>query len=96
MAEGAAVVLAARSEAKLKTLASELGELAHAVVGDVASCKAIVPAAIATIGGLDIVVYTAGIAEPCAIGEMSVECFRTHLDINLTVNFIVAQAAPST
>ncbi len=95
-AEGAAVTLAARSLDKLTALAAELGSTAHVVaadVGDVASCRAIVPAAIEAMGGLDVVVYTAGIIRPCLLKDITVEDFKEHIDINLTGNFIVAQAA---
>ena len=62
-------------------------------VGDVGECKTIVATAIDRMGGLDALVYTAGLCEPCSLSEMSVESFRAHLDINLTGNFIVARAA---
>lgn len=96
LAQGAAVALAARSEAKLRAVAADLGKDAHVVVGDVgdeASCETIVPAAIAALGGLDIVVYTAGLCQPCLVKDMTVADFKAHLDINLTGNFIVARAA---
>jgi NAD(P)-dependent dehydrogenase (short-subunit alcohol dehydrogenase family) len=96
LAQGAAVALAARSEAKLREVASDLGKDAHVVVGDVgdeAACAAIVPAAIAALGGLDIVVYTAGLCQPCLVKDMTVADFKAHLDINLTGNFIIARAA---
>ena len=95
-AAGATVAVAARSRDKLEDIARELGSSAHVVVadvGDVASCQAIVPAAVAAMSGLDIVVYTAGICEPCLVKDMSVDDFKRHLDINLTGNFIIAQAA---
>lgn len=95
-AEGAELALAARSTDKLAEAARQIGSGAHVVTGDVAdeaSCKAIVPAAIAAMGGLDVVVYAAGICEPCLVKDMSIETFKKHLDVNLTGNFIVAQAA---
>jgi NAD(P)-dependent dehydrogenase (short-subunit alcohol dehydrogenase family) len=95
-AEGATVALAARSEDKLRAIATELGSSTQVIlgdVGDVASCQAIVPAAIKAMGGLDVVVYSAGICEPCLVKNMSIEDFKRHIDINLTGNFIVAQAA---
>lgn len=94
--EGAEVTLAARRQDKLQAVAGELGDRSHVVVADVAdaaSCAAIVPAAIAAMGGLDVAVYTAGICEPCLVKDMTLEVFKRHLDINLTGNFIVAQAA---
>lgn len=95
-AEGAEVVLAARSGDKLAALARELGGKVHIVTGDVgdaASCEAIVPAAIEAMHGLDVVVYSAGLCEPCLVKDMTVESFKAHIDVNLTGNFIVARAA---
>jgi NAD(P)-dependent dehydrogenase (short-subunit alcohol dehydrogenase family) len=95
-ARGAQVTISARSKGKLEALAAELGKDCHVVigdVGDVASCQAIVPAAILAMSGLDSVVYCAGMVEPCLVKEMTVESFKRHLDVNLTGNFIVAQAA---
>ena len=94
--EGAEIALAARSTDKLRTIASELGANAHVVTGDVGevrSCGEIVPGAITAMGGLDVVVYTAGLIHPCLVKDMTVESFKEHLDINLTGNFIVAKAA---
>lgn len=94
--EGAEVTLVARSRERLAPLCAALGPRAHAVAADVAdvdSCRTIVPAAISAMGGLDLVVYTAGLCEPCLVKDMSVETFKAHLDVNLTGNFIVAQAA---
>lgn len=94
--QGARVALAARSEGKLRQLAQELGNDAAVIVADVAdiaSCQAIVPAAVRALGGLDALVYAAGICEPCLLQDMTVEDFKRHIDVNLTGNFIVAQAA---
>lgn len=95
-AGGAKVALAARSEDKLRRLAGELGGGAAVIVADVAdvaACQSIVPAAIKVLGGLDAVVYASGICEPCLLQDMTVADFKRHLDVNLTGNFIVAQAA---
>ena len=94
--EGAEVTLVGRSRARLGALAEELGKRSHVIVRDVAdvdSCITIVPASIEAMGTLDAVVYPAGIVEPCLLKNMSIESFKRHLDVNLTGNFIVAQAA---
>ena len=92
---GAKVAIAARSEGKLRKIAEELSGawVIVADVGDTADCQAIVPQALKSLGGLDVVVYAAGICEPCLLKDMTLENFKRHLDINLTGNFIVAQAA---
>ena len=93
---GARVALAARSEGRLRETAEALGGGAAVIVADVAdiaSCQGIVPAALAALGGLDAMVYAAGVCEPCLLKDMTVEGFKRHLDVNLTGNFVVAQAA---
>ena len=95
-AAGAEVAIVARSEDKLRGLARELGGSTRVIVadvGDAVSCQGIVPAAIKAMGGLDAVVYSAGICEPRLVKDMTLEDFRRHIDVNLTGNFIVAQAA---
>ncbi len=95
-AEGAAVAIAARSRDKLRAIAAELGAQACVIVedvGDADSCAKIVPTAIDALGGLDLVVYTAGLCEPKSLAEMTVEDFKAHLDVNLTGNFIIARDA---
>lgn len=95
-AEGAELALVARSREKLSTAAAQLGGKTHVItadVGDAASCATIVPQAIKAMGGLDALVYAAGLCEPCLVKDLTVERFKQHLDVNLTGNFIVAQAA---
>jgi NAD(P)-dependent dehydrogenase (short-subunit alcohol dehydrogenase family) len=93
-ANGAQVAIAARSKDKLRAIGAELNAaVIVADVGDAASCRQIVPQALDSLGGLDAVVYAAGICEPCLLKDMTVDDFKRHLDVNLTGNFIVAQAA---
>lgn len=94
-AGGAKLAIAARSGDKLNRVAGELGgaKVIVADVADTAACQRIVPAAIEALGGLDAVVYAAGICEPRLLKDMTIDDFKRHLDINLTGNFIVAQAA---
>ena len=68
-AAGAKVAIAARSEDKLRKIAEELGGASVIVadVGDAAACQAIVPQALKSLGGLDALVYAAGICEPCPL-----------------------------
>lgn len=95
-AEGAELALAARSKDRLAKAAAEINGKARVItadVGDMASCATIVPQAIDRMGGLDVVVYAAGLCEPCLVKDLTVERFKQHLDVNLTGNFIVARAA---
>jgi NAD(P)-dependent dehydrogenase (short-subunit alcohol dehydrogenase family) len=94
-AGGAKVALVARSTDKLRQISQELGdaEVIVADVGDIGDCQGIVPAAVKGLGGLDAVVYSAGICEPRLLKDMTIEDFKRHIDVNLTGNFIVAQAA---
>ena len=94
--EGAEVTLVARSEDTLQTAADKIEGKTHIVVGDVAdeqSCAKIVPQAIEAMNGLDVVVYCAGVIQLCKLEDMTVDSFKTHLDVNLTGNFIVARDA---
>jgi NAD(P)-dependent dehydrogenase (short-subunit alcohol dehydrogenase family) len=93
---GARLALAARSGDRLRALADQLGNDAAVIVADVAddeSCRTIVPAGVRALGGLDAMVYCAGICEPRLLKDLTVAEFRRHLDVNLTGNFIAAQAA---
>lgn len=94
-ADGGSIVLAARSADALAVLSGEFGgcPVVTADVAEAASCARIVPAAIEALGGLDVVVYAAGVAEPCLIEDMGLDDFRRHLDVNLVGNFVVARAA---
>ena len=93
--EGAELTLVGRSKEKLAAAAAEL-DGCHVIIGDVGDvdeCNSIVSLAVDKMGGLDSLVYTAGLCEPCSLSDMSVASFKAHLDINLTGNFIVARAA---
>ena len=95
-AEGAVLTVAARSTDQLKAIAKGLGggtSVVTADVADVEACQTIVPAAIAAMNGLDVVVYASGICEPRLVKDLTIKQFKQHIDVNLTGNFIVAQAA---
>jgi NAD(P)-dependent dehydrogenase (short-subunit alcohol dehydrogenase family) len=94
--EGAEVTIVGRSRERLDTAIELIGGQSRVIVADVGdeeSCGSIVPRALDFMGGLDHVVYTAGVCEPCLVKDMSLGMFRNHLDVNLTGNFIVARAA---
>jgi NAD(P)-dependent dehydrogenase (short-subunit alcohol dehydrogenase family) len=94
VAEGARVVLAARSLDALETLAIELGGPAHAQViqtdlTDAAQIAAAVALAVSAFGGLDIALNNAGISPPrtdfTAVTDVA---FDATLNVNLRAVFI--------
>ncbi|WP_171181676.1 SDR family NAD(P)-dependent oxidoreductase [Ruegeria sp. HKCCD8929] len=94
--EGAEVAIVARNEASLQKAAAEIGgdvTIIPTDVADDAACETIVPNAVAKLGGLDVMVYCAGVIDLCPLEDMTVESFRKHIDVNLTGNFIVARDA---
>lgn len=94
--EGAMVALNARRKEVLDKVAATIGDNAVVVAGDVSipeTAAHVVAQAIKGLGGLDIVVYAAGIVVPRLLKDMTVEDFVAHLQVNLIGNFAVARAA---
>ncbi len=93
---GCNVVLAARREDRLKSLASELGgEQALAVPTDVtdsSACAALVDRAIDHFGSLDILINNAGLGTYAPITEADPEDWRTMFDVNVLGVLYVTQA----
>ncbi|MEM9715614.1 MAG: SDR family oxidoreductase [Pseudomonadota bacterium] len=87
VAEGARVVLAARSKDAIEALAEELGESAIAQTCDVSdetSVQALVKSAVDAFGSLDILVNNAGIIEPIdRLEDVSSEGWSKLIDINV-------------
>jgi NAD(P)-dependent dehydrogenase (short-subunit alcohol dehydrogenase family) len=99
-AEGASVVLGARSAVRLETVAADIaahGGRALAVLGDAADerfAKQLVAAALARFGGLDIAVGNAGVVgDLAAVPDMAPENWRRVLAVNLDGAFLTARAA---
>ncbi|MEP0519453.1 MAG: SDR family oxidoreductase [Hyphomicrobiales bacterium] len=97
--EGAQVVLGARREPELKSLAkqiSEAGGSATYLVGDVCDedyAKALVDLAIQEFGGLDGAFNNAGmLGQTSPVSEMELATWRTILATNLTSAFLAAKA----
>jgi NAD(P)-dependent dehydrogenase (short-subunit alcohol dehydrogenase family) len=97
-AEGAAVVLNARTESPLQQLAAEIrrdGGAASVVLGDVALTQVhdqLVQAAVRDFGGLDIAVNNVGTAGPSrSLADLSDAEWRHLLDTNLTAAFLGAR-----
>jgi NAD(P)-dependent dehydrogenase (short-subunit alcohol dehydrogenase family) len=93
-AEGAAVVVAARTRDAIEGVATELrgiGATAHAIVcdvADVASVHALGAAARAALGGVDILVNNAGVGSSAPVAKLSVEEWRRALDVIATGTFL--------
>ena len=93
--EGAAVSLVGRRKATLDEIARDLPK-ATAIVADVtnaADCTAMVEAAHAAHGPIDIVIANAGAAESAPAGKISPEHWDRMIGVNLTGAFFTVQAA---
>ncbi len=92
---GAAVTVAGRRKAPLDEIAASLpkGKAAVADVTREADCAAMVEAARAAHGPLDIVVANAGLAESAAAGKIDLDHWQRALDVNLTGAFLTVKAA---
>ena len=94
--EGAEVAIAGRTNASVKAAVADysLSEV-HTVVGDVArvsDCQALVESALSTMGGLDILVNSAGVFEPAGISETDEKLWDRVLDTNLKGSYFCSQA----
>lgn len=97
--EGAHVVAAARRLERLEALARDCADLPGRVVplpldvGTVPAIEAGLNEASAALGGLDVLINNAGVAEPERALELSEAQWDAHLDINLKGCFFAAQSA---
>jgi NAD(P)-dependent dehydrogenase (short-subunit alcohol dehydrogenase family) len=95
--EGAAVSLVGRRKAPLDEIAKNLPK-ATAITADVtnaADCTAMVGAARAAHGPIDIIIANAGVAESLAFAKISTEHWQRMIGVNLTGAFLTVQAALS-
>jgi glucose 1-dehydrogenase len=97
---GAAVIVNFRSsEEEAKRVVAEIKQQrgdAIAIRGDVSKpdeCDALFEAARQHFGGLDIVIPNAGIQRDAPFAEMTLDQWRQVIDVNLTGQFLCAQAA---
>ncbi len=93
---GARVAIAGRNAAKGAAALAELGGDAIFLTVDVtekAQCVAMVEAALAAFGRLDILINNAGTTVRKAPQDLSEEEFRMVMDVNLTSAFLASQAA---
>jgi NAD(P)-dependent dehydrogenase (short-subunit alcohol dehydrogenase family) len=98
-AHGADVVAADADVSRARALAAQLeadGVVASGVrvdVTDEASVKTMVAAAVAALGGLDVLVNAAGVTVRKRAEDLSPEEWRRILDVNATGTFLCCQAA---
>jgi meso-butanediol dehydrogenase / (S,S)-butanediol dehydrogenase / diacetyl reductase len=93
-AEGAKVVVTGRRREPIEAVAAEVNGLA--VAGDTTDpshATEAVAAAVATFGGLDVLVANAGIGFGGSAGDVSDEHWQRTLDVNLTGPMVLTRAA---
>jgi 3alpha(or 20beta)-hydroxysteroid dehydrogenase len=93
--EGARVVVADVLDDEAASVAADLGDAARAVhldVTDEASWAAGVEAAVLAFGGLDVLVSNAGIIRTGALEELSLELYRSIVDVNQVGCFLGMRA----
>lgn len=84
---------ATKAERECKRLGTDTCYTIEADVGDSRQARSLVSRAADLLGGLDIVVNNAGIAEPIPILEVTDETWQRHIDVNLSAGFSVTQEA---
>lgn len=84
---------AAKAEQECKRLGTDRCYTIEADVGDSRQARSLVSRAADLLGGLDIVVNNAGIADPIPILEVTDETWQRHLNVNLSAGFSVTQEA---
>jgi NAD(P)-dependent dehydrogenase (short-subunit alcohol dehydrogenase family) len=93
---GARVALLARRRGRLDDAAKEAGSGAVAVTCDVtdeASCRSAIAEAAAELGGIDALVYTAGIGPLARLADTEAETWRRVFDTNVTGAALATAAA---
>ncbi len=97
--QGAKVAVSGTRREALEALAAELGDRVTVLpcdLADAAAVEALVPAAEAAMGGLDILVSNAGVTRDNLFMRMKDEEWETVIAINLTAAFRLARAALKT
>ncbi len=95
-AEGARVVVAARTQPEIEAVAKECGEGALAVpldVTDELACSAAVRRVESELGGLDILVNNAGVASSSKFTDLDAATWRHTLAVDLDGPFFLTRAA---
>ena len=94
--KGARVGLVARRADRLEALAAELGGPDQALpfpcdVTDAAAVTRTVAAAWDALGGIDVLVHSAGISKPTPLPDLTPEVWREVIDVNLSGSFYVGR-----
>ena len=100
LASGARVAINGRTEASVAQAIEELGshERLVGVPGDVATaagCEAVVGAAIEALGGLDVLVNSAGVFTQTPMAETDEDLWESIIDINVKGTYFCSRAALS-
>ncbi|VAV92770.1 3-oxoacyl-[acyl-carrier protein] reductase [hydrothermal vent metagenome] len=93
---GASVALSGTRQQKLEEVAHELGERVAVVpanLGDADSVDGLIPAAIAALGGVDILVSNAGVTRDGLLMRMKDDDWNTVMRVNLEAYFRLSRAA---
>jgi NAD(P)-dependent dehydrogenase (short-subunit alcohol dehydrogenase family) len=94
--EGASVVLSGRNADKGQAIQAELGEAAvfqPADLSRVDDCKTLVERALASFGGVDIVINSAGLSSRDDIDRFDPELFDELMRLNVRAPLLITQAA---
>ncbi len=92
--EGAQVMISDRHEGRLATTASELGVASTPCdVTDEASVQAMFDAAVATMGGVDVLINNAGLGGTAEVHEMTDDQWSNVLNVTLNGTFRCTRAA---
>jgi 3-oxoacyl-[acyl-carrier protein] reductase len=94
-AQGATVSLSGTRASVLETLAAELGDRTHVLpcdLGDKAAVEALIPAAEAAMGQIDILINNAGITRDGLFMRMKDDDWEQVINVNLTSAFRLSRA----
>lgn len=98
-AHGATVAISGTRQEALDALKAEIGEGAHAIpcnLADSAAVEALVPAAEAAMGGLDILINNAGVTKDNLFVRLKDEDWDSVLAVDLTAAFRLMRASAKT
>jgi NAD(P)-dependent dehydrogenase (short-subunit alcohol dehydrogenase family) len=92
---GAAVAVNVRDRSRAESVAQSLGDRAIAIPGDIAADgvpEALVAATLSRFGRVDILVNNAAFARSTRLPELTIDEWRTAIDVNMTAPFVLTKA----